>query len=100
MTTPVKNGATGVERERPDVETSRRSTFDRDVFTTFASRGLVLVVGMVQSVIVARYLLPAGRGQYATLMLLPQLVVMLAPFGLQWALTYRRNIAHGIKIRH
>jgi len=63
-------------------------SFDRDVITTLASRGLVLVLGVAQSIVVARYLQPFGRGQYATLMLLPQTVVMVMPLGVQWALTY------------
>jgi O-antigen/teichoic acid export membrane protein len=69
-------------------ERRSRSTFDRDVLTTVGSRGGVLVLGLLQSVVVARYLAPAGRGQYATLMLIPQTMVALAPLGLQWSLTY------------
>ena len=65
-----------------------RPSFDRDVVTTVVSRGAVLVLGLLQSIIVARYLQPAGRGQYATLMLIPQTMVMIAPLGLQWSLTY------------
>ncbi|MDH3627299.1 MAG: polysaccharide biosynthesis C-terminal domain-containing protein [Acidobacteriota bacterium] len=63
-------------------------SFQRDVLTTFCSRAAVLIFGVVQSVVVARYLLPEGRGQFATLMLVPQLMVVVAPLGMQWSLIY------------
>lgn len=64
----------------------------RDTVTTLSSRVAALVLTMLQSVILARYLLPVGRGQYATLLLLPHLVAVLAPLGIQWAVVYRLRI--------
>jgi O-antigen/teichoic acid export membrane protein len=63
-------------------------SFRRDVVTTLLSRGVVLGVGLIQSVIVARALQPVGRGQYAILFLIPSFVLIIVPLGLQWSLVY------------
>lgn len=60
----------------------------RDAVTTLSARVAALVLGTVQSVILARYLLPEGRGQYASLLIIPQLLAVMAPLGLQWSSVY------------
>lgn len=60
-----------------------------DTVTTLASRACVLALGFLQSVLLARYLLPEGRGQLAMAMFLPQVVAAFTPLGLQWSVIYR-----------
>jgi O-antigen/teichoic acid export membrane protein len=63
-------------------------SISRDTLTTLTSRVVVLAIATVQSIILARYLQPEGRGQLAALMLIPQTVAILAPLGIQWSSVY------------
>jgi O-antigen/teichoic acid export membrane protein len=66
--------------------------FQRDVATTIGSRLATLAFGLVRSVVIARYLLPEGRGAFAILMLIPEFVVVITPLGLPFALTYHLRL--------
>jgi O-antigen/teichoic acid export membrane protein len=63
-------------------------SMSRDAMTTMASRVAVLVITTLKSIILARYLLPEGRGQFAALLLIPQFMAILAPLGSQWSSVY------------
>jgi O-antigen/teichoic acid export membrane protein len=67
-------------------------SMSRDTVTTMASRAAVLVLTTLKSIILARYLLPEGRGQFAALLLIPQFMAILAPLGLQWSSVYYLRI--------
>jgi O-antigen/teichoic acid export membrane protein/glycosyltransferase involved in cell wall biosynthesis len=62
--------------------------FLRNSATTFTTAVFGLGVGMVQAAIVARVLKPEGKGELTAALLLPQLLVTLAPLGINWASTY------------
>ena len=63
-------------------------SFLRHSATTFTTAVLGLFVGMAQSAVVARALKPEGKGELTAALLLPQLLVTLAPLGINWAATY------------
>lgn len=60
----------------------------KDTMTSILATGITTVIGMVQSIILAHYLLPAGRGALAMVMFLPMMIATLSPMGLQWAIIY------------
>ncbi|MDY6950025.1 MAG: polysaccharide biosynthesis C-terminal domain-containing protein [Thermodesulfobacteriota bacterium] len=64
------------------------SQFARDIFTTAFSRFLYVGFGFASGVILARYLGPEGRGIYAAIMVVPNIVVSIADCGLRQAATY------------
>lgn len=57
-------------------------SFRRDSAITFATRILAFLIQASTGLILARLLGPAGRGQYALLILSPMLVTMLLSFGI------------------
>lgn len=63
-------------------------SFGRDAGWVLLSRASVLLLGLVQSVVLARYLHPEGRGEYAILLWIPQLLVIMLPMGIQWSTVY------------
>lgn len=77
---------------RSGVEYARRasqSTFLRNVGGTFVNRVLLLAIGFVASVIVARILGPEGRGVYAVAVSIGAIGVQLCNLGLHASNTYR-----------
>ncbi|NIR45301.1 MAG: oligosaccharide flippase family protein, partial [Gammaproteobacteria bacterium] len=60
----------------------------RGVSITLLARALLLVIGLASSVILARWLGPQGRGQYALIILIPALFQFLGGLGLEQAVTY------------
>lgn len=56
-----------------------------DITSTFATRVLVAGLGLISSVVLARYLGPDGRGFFALVMLLPELAVTFALLGFDQA---------------
>ncbi len=62
--------------------------FGRDAGWMLLSQVSILLLGLVQSVVLARYLHPQGRGEYAILLWIPQLLVILLPLGIQWSTLY------------
>jgi O-antigen/teichoic acid export membrane protein len=59
-----------------------------DVASVFGSRVLMLAIGMVTSILLARTLGPSGRGELAVLLVVPTLVLTLADLGLKQAAVY------------
>lgn len=74
----------------------------RGLFTTLITRALLLFVGIVTSVILARALGPEGRGQYALLILIPALLQLFGGLGIDQSVTYlvarRRAEAGGVAL--
>jgi O-antigen/teichoic acid export membrane protein len=72
----------------------------RGASVTFMARSLALVIGVVSSVIVARALGPAGKGEYALIILIPLLFQTVGGLGLDQAVVYlvarRRDEASSI----
>jgi O-antigen/teichoic acid export membrane protein len=70
------------------VESVRESTFVCHVAQTYVSQVLLLMVGVLTTVVVARALGPSGRGLYAVAMTVGALGVRFGNFGLQGSNTY------------
>lgn len=72
----------------------------RGASMTFVARSAALVIGIVSSVILARALGPAGKGEYALIVLIPVLFQTIGGFGLDQAVVYmvarRRDDASSI----
>lgn len=64
------------------------SPFARRVAGVFATRITRFVVGLAISLLLARILAPAGRGQYALLVLLPGMLMALGQLGLPSAISF------------
>jgi O-antigen/teichoic acid export membrane protein len=79
---------TGAVVARLPVGRALASGFVQSVARTFATRVLVLVVGMMTSVLVARVLGPAGRGSYFLAVTVAALVTQLGNFGMHASNTY------------
>jgi len=62
--------------------------FAKDTTITFVTRILTLILGLVSSVIIARFLGPEGKGVYALAVLLPSLIVTFANLGIGQAAVY------------
>lgn len=75
-----------VDREAP--QTRLPWSFVRDVGTTVATRGGVLVLGLVSSIIVNRALGPSGRGELAIATALAGLLSTIGTLGMHAANTY------------
>jgi O-antigen/teichoic acid export membrane protein/glycosyltransferase involved in cell wall biosynthesis len=74
---------------RAAFEPAKPSTsFVRNTTTTFLSGVFGLGIGVVQSAVTARVLLPQGKGALTAALLLPQLLITVAPLGINWAGTY------------
>lgn len=65
-----------------------RRGFVHDVASVFGSRLLMLAVGMLTSILLARTLGPSGRGELAVLLVVPTLVLTFADLGLKQAAVY------------
>jgi O-antigen/teichoic acid export membrane protein len=77
-------------------------SFLRNSVTTFLASLFGVGVGVVQSAIIARILMPEGKGELAAAVMIPQLAATLAPLGINWACTYhlgRRTFDREILIR-
>jgi O-antigen/teichoic acid export membrane protein len=80
-------------RGEPAGEPSEKSPiggtrFLRDSATTFLTSVLALGIGTIQAAVVARTLLPEGKGALTAALILPQLLAILTPLGLNWSATY------------
>jgi O-antigen/teichoic acid export membrane protein len=64
------------------------SPFARRVAGVFASRVARFVIGLAISFLLARILLPSGRGQYALLTLIPGMLMALGQLGLPSAISF------------
>ena len=64
------------------------ASFARNSFTTFLSGVFALLIGGIQVGITARVLGPTGKGALTAALLLPQLLAVLAPLGINWASLY------------
>jgi len=64
------------------------SSFGKDLFSVFKSRGTVIICGLVTSIITARYLGPIGNGIVATLVIYPDLFMVVGSLGLRQATAY------------
>ena len=62
--------------------------FGRRVAGVFATRIVRFVVGFGTSFLLARVLLPEGRGQYALLVLVPGMLMALGQLGLPSAMSF------------
>ncbi|NIR42892.1 MAG: oligosaccharide flippase family protein [Gemmatimonadetes bacterium] len=60
----------------------------RGLSITLLTRGLLLIIGLASSIILARWLGPQGRGVYALIILIPALFQFLGGLGLEAAATY------------
>ena len=60
----------------------------RGASLTLVTRALALLIGIASSVILARALGPAGRGEYALIVLIPALFQFIGGFGLEPSVTY------------
>jgi len=60
----------------------------RGTSITLVTRALALLIGIASSVILARALGPAGRGEYALIVLIPALLQFVGGFGLEPSVTY------------
>jgi O-antigen/teichoic acid export membrane protein len=74
----------------------------RGAAITLATRTLALLLGVVNSIILARALGPAGRGEYALIILIPAFFQFIGGFGLDHAVTFlvakRRDDARSIAL--
>jgi len=76
---------------------SKTSEFGRQVGWTFATRLGVVSLGLVGSVLIARWLGPFGRGEYAVALAVAAIAVQLGNLGLHtsssWAVSQRPDLA-------
>ena len=74
----------------------------RGASLTLVTRALALLIGIASSMILARALGPAGRGEYALIVLIPALFQFIGGFGLEPSVTYlvakRRHEARAIAL--
>ncbi len=59
-----------------------------DLMTSFFARIFSVVIALIQSIILAHYLLPKGRGELASIMYFPTIISSLSHFGVHWAIIY------------
>lgn len=67
---------------------SIKKSFISDLFSVFVSRGLSLTLGLLTSIITARYLGPEGNGVVAAVSVYPSLFMALGALGIQQSTTY------------
>ncbi len=65
-----------------------QSDFARKVFETYATQIVVIVIGLITNITIARMLGPEGRGIYAVAMTIGLLGVQIGNFGMHGANTY------------
>jgi O-antigen/teichoic acid export membrane protein len=70
------------------VKPAPTASFARNSLTTFLSGVFALGVGGIQIGITARILGPTGKGALTAALLIPQLLAVLAPLGIDWASLY------------
>ena len=75
---------------------SRGSSFLHDLAWTFATRLGVVLLGLISSVLIARWLGPTGRGEYAVAVAVSAIAVQLGSLGLHtsssWAVAQRPEL--------
>ncbi len=59
-----------------------------DLMTSFFARIFSVVIALIQSIILAHYLLPKGRGELASIMYFPTIISSFSHFGVHWAIIY------------
>jgi O-antigen/teichoic acid export membrane protein len=78
------------------------SRLARGISLTLITRLILLLIGVITSVILARALGPEGRGQYALLVLIPALFQLFGGLGVDQSVTYlvarRREEARGMAL--
>jgi O-antigen/teichoic acid export membrane protein len=62
--------------------------YSRGVLITFVSKGFAIPIGILSSIVTARYLGPSGRGVLAILIVLQGLAVQFGTFGMNASITY------------
>lgn len=67
---------------------AKKKSFIQDLFSVFVSRGLSLSLGLLTSIITARYLGPKGNGIVAAVSVYPSLFMALGALGIQQSTTY------------
>src|SRR5690554_4816168 len=66
----------------------KNKSFLSDLLSVFISRGLSLSLGLLTSIITARYLGPEGNGIVAAVSVYPSLFMALGALGIQQSTTY------------
>lgn len=66
----------------------KKNTFFSDLLSVFTSRATVLVLGLLNSIITARYLGPEGNGIIAAVSVYPNLFMTIGALGIQQSTTY------------
>ncbi len=64
------------------------NSFAKDLFAVLKSRVAVILCGILSGIITARYLGPAGNGVVATLIVYPDLIMVVGSLGLRQAAAY------------
>jgi O-antigen/teichoic acid export membrane protein len=75
-------------RSRRSIAAGLLASIDRDVVATILVRVAIVGGGLVSSVLTARWLSPAGRGEYFLVVTLAQLLAQFGNLGLQSSNTY------------
>ena len=63
-------------------------TFTKNTLITFISRGLIIIMGLITSIIIARVLGPKGLGIYSVAILLYSLLITFTNFGIESATVF------------
>src|SRR5262245_49393472 len=71
-----------------DPKPAPAASFARNSVTTFLTGIFALAVGGIQVGITARILGPTGKGALTAALLIPQLLAVMAPLGIDWASLY------------
>lgn len=66
----------------------KKNTFLADLLSVFTSRAAVLLIGLINTIISARYLGPVGNGVIAAVSVYPNLLTTIGALGIQQATTY------------
>lgn len=65
-----------------------KSSFFTDIISSSVTRFVVISISFITSVLIARWLLPEGKGIMTTIMVVPGLTISLATLGLRQSITY------------
>lgn len=72
--------------------------FIKDTFTILLSRGIQILLGLLNSILIARYFGPEGRGIYILAMMLPSILILLTDVGIGSATVfYSAKKAYSLK---
>jgi len=69
-----------------------RSVFAQQVGVTMGGQALTILLGLMTTAIIARWLGPTGKGQFELVMLIPQILSLLLSFGISTANVYFSGI--------